>query len=184
MIVALLDYLGWPWSPKVFFGDDSLNDLLLFFAFVAAFYYAWITNKMWQINKDPMLRLQFNDLGRDEYFKRLKTEKEFLYNTYTDLQLVNDGNGSAKNVMIVTKSLVGKDLPKIRNVTAIGSKGSTQLRYDDWGKSNRSREFNNEDRSYAEPYQVTIKFDDVQGGKHTRVFKVNEHYNDGFKIIK
>lgn len=139
---------------------------------------------MWQINKDPMLRLQFNDLGRDEYFKKLKSEKEFLYNTYTDLQLINDGNGSAKDLKIEIKSLKGRELPKLRKVTAIGPGGKTQLRYDDWGKNNRSREFNEEDRSYAEPYRITIKFQDAQGGKHTRKFEINEHYNDGFKIIR
>lgn len=184
VIIPIVDYSGKVWGSKVFTGQSALNDLILFFAFLSASYYAFVTYKMWQLNKQPMLRLQFNDLGRDGYFKQLKIDRVFLYNTYTDLQLVNDGNGGAIDLDIQAGSLCGKELPKLRNVTAIGPNGKTQLRYGDWGKgSNRSREFNDEDRSYAEPYQLIISYSDMQGKKDKIKFKIDEGYNDGFKII-
>ncbi|MDD5658584.1 MAG: hypothetical protein PHR39_01050 [Actinomycetota bacterium] len=184
-ILSFIDLKSYLWKTKLFINPGAFQNFLLLLAFEAASYYAYITYKMWKLNKDPVLRIQWNDLGRDNYFKQMKADKEFLYNTYTDLQIVNDGNGSARDLLIEVESTCSKELPRLRNVTSIGPSGSTQLRYEGWQLgSNRNREFNNEDRSYAEPFQIIISYTDSQGSKQQNVFIVDENYNDGFKILK
>lgn len=163
--------------------DIKLQNLLLLLAFLAAAYYAYITNKMWQLNKEPVLRIQWHDVGRDKYYKELQIQKPVLYNTYTDLQLINDGNGSARNLIITVEDLHNKEISQLRNVTSIGPHGKTQLKHEEHIPINKSQVFNDEDRSYPEPFKITIDYEDVQKDKKQISFIVDGSYNDGFKII-
>lgn len=184
-LIAFLDLVSWPWSSRLFFLDSSgLQNLLLFLAFEAAFYYAYVTHEMWQLNKEPVLRIQWNDLGKDDDFQKLKEKDSRLYDTYTDLQLVNIGKGSASDLIITVKYLYSKkSLLEIRNVTAMSPGGKTQLRYKGNDQSNRGRVFNDEYKSYTEPFRIKIDYKDINCENKKIIFEVDENYNDGFKII-
>lgn len=184
-VVSLLDFLSIFWEVVIFDREkNGLQNLLLFWAFGAAAYYAFVTHRMWQINKDPVLRIKWNDLGKDSYFQKLKKQHEDLYNTFTDLQLINDGNGSVRDIVITVKYLcLKKSLPELRNVTAMGPRGYTQLRYKGDSLSNRGRPFNNEFKSYQEPFVIMIDYIDIYRVNKKIIFEVDENYNDGFRIL-
>lgn len=168
---------------------DSNESFYLLLAFITASIYAYYTYKIWKTSKDPVLRLQWRDISitNEEPFKsyRRNSDKKIkkIYNTFTDLQLVNDGNGSAINLDISTEYLtVEKSIPKIRKVTSIGPHGQTQLRYVGYPTINKGKIFNDEYQSYQDLFRITINYKDSAGGYNTNSFIVDEEYNDGFRI--
>lgn len=199
---------------------SGLESLLLLLAFDAAFYYAYITHKMWQNDKKPVLRIQWNDIGitNEEPYATYRRRKDFeilksdhikmfgnlvkgtreeekikdkarsydhLYNSFTDLQIVNDGNGSALNIELdVRYKCDNRTVRRLKNITAIGPHGYTQLKYRDHPGNNRHEIFNNETESYKSPFIIKVKYTDASKERGERIFESDENFNDGFNIIK
>ncbi len=200
-LTAFLDLYSWLWKSIFFIKDkDGVQNLLLLGAFEAAFYYALTTHKLWQIEKDPVLRLQWHDIGSTDQalfkkYKEIIDDKNYrnkakqktiqkIYNAFTDLQLVNDGKSSAKDLTITVKyKNQNKVIEQLKNVTAVGPKEYTQLKYLVHPGQNRHKVFNDEKKSYVEPFVIIINYKDSQNLSHGVEFESDEHYNDGFKII-
>lgn len=197
---AFFDLMSWWWSALFFFKEDNgRQNLLLLLAFEAAFYYAYITHKMWQIDKDPVLRLQWYDIGTTDQmsFRKYKEiindndEKQdkkdtisYIYNSFTDLQLVNNGKAAARDLRIVTQyKNSNRVIDQLKNVTAMGPNGITQLSYLVHPIKNRGKVFNDKERSYKEPFEVIISYKDSQNLTHKIKFESDEKYNDGFRIV-
>jgi len=185
------------WNVVFNKSDISLESFFLLLAFGAAYYYAYITSEILQVNKNPVLRLQWHDIGATEQqpFKTYRDEMVLgtdradtfnkLYNSFTNLQLVNDGNGSVKDLIIETSYLnQGKVIKQIKRVTAIGSRLYTQLKYMDPPERNRHMVFNSEVMSYKNPFRIVVKYSDFKDNVDTICFISDERYNDGFRIEK
>jgi cbb3-type cytochrome oxidase subunit 3 len=169
----------------------SWGDVILLGTFLAAVYYAYVTHKVWQLEQKPVLRLQWNDLGRNNYFLGLKEKGESesnknikeYYNTFTDLELINDGKGSARDVIFDIAYLYSaKDIPGLRNITQIGPHGTVQLRYKGLIESNRHKIFNNEMESYKQPFKISVRYKNIEEEEIKCDFIIDEKYNDGFRI--
>ena len=72
--------------------------------------------KQTNLLKSPVLRLQWTDKGISEYFSILKKLDENKYWTYTDLELINVGQGPAKDIIIYPIKL-GNEVYNLSNVT-------------------------------------------------------------------
>lgn len=215
ILVAVLD----AFLTKIVFKrcNITLDTLFYLLAFIAAAYYAHITKKMWESGKDPVLRLQWHDIGATEQqpFKMYREKKSFngnseeslrtniekqirverdraktyfeIYNSFTNLQLVNDGQGIARDLKIKIGYLYqNKIICQVKRVTAMGSgpNSCTQLKYLEHPGINRHQVFNDEFRSYKEPFRVVIEYKDAQDEDHAISFVSDERYNDGFRIEK
>ncbi len=110
--------------------------------------------------------MRFIQSGIDKSEKR---KREF-----TSLELINDGNGVATDIRIVRSEANGNNVP-LRNITAMGKPGNTQVRY--FGEQDA---YNNINRDID--IKISIEYKDISDRKYKAEFVSDKQYNDGFRI--
>ena len=151
---------------------------ILFFTLLESKEQKRLIRKQQTYSELPLLRLQWSDKDVKETFLSLKKGNSKKFTSYTDLKLINVGNGIARDVKISPFNIDKKQY-KLMNVDVLASEHSAQLRY---REGFRHKGFL-DDENYKHKFIIPVKYKDVEGSKWLVKFELNVDYNDGFRII-
>lgn len=151
---------------------------ILFFTLMESKAQKELIRKQQSYSELPLLRLQWSDKDVNETFLVLKKSKPEKFNSYTDLKLINVGNGMARDVKI-SPFKIGSEQYRLMNLNVLASGHLVQLRY----RAGFGHKGALDDESYKRKFVVPIKYKDVEGSRWSVKFVLNVDYNDGFKVI-
>ena len=151
---------------------------ILFFTLLESKAQKELIRKQQTYSELPLLRLQWSDKDVNDIFLILKKDKPEKFYSYTDLKMINVGNGLARDVKIGTFK-IGKEKHKLKSVDILASNDSVQLRYG----TNLKQKGVLDDENYKHKFVVPVKYKDVEGSSWSVKFELNVDYNDGFRVI-
>lgn len=151
---------------------------ILFFTLMESRAQKDLIRKQQSYSELPLLRLQWADKDINETFLVLRKSKSEKFHSYTDLRLINVGNGMARDVKI-SPFKIGGEQYRLMNLNVLANGHLAQLRY----RVGFSHKGALDEESYEQKFVVPIKYKDVEGSRWSVKFVLDVDYNDGFKVI-
>ncbi len=151
---------------------------ILFFTLLESKEQKQLIRKQQTYSELPLLRLQWSDKDVKETFLILKKYKKEKFESYTDLKLINVGNGMARDVKI-SPFKINKKQYRLMNVDVLASGQYAQLRYREGFKNKGFLD----DENYKHKFIIPVRYKDVEGSNWLVKFELDVDYNDGFRVI-